>query len=56
MTILFKYKSPFWLLLVQTILLFGLKNLNAQNITPEKAIRTAYNKDKKTGNQIQLES
>ena len=56
MTILFKYKSHFWLLLVQTILLFGLNNLNAQNITPEKAISTAYNKDEKTGNQIHLES
>jgi len=55
MTILFKYKSPFWLLLVQTILLFGLKNLNAQNITPEKAISIAYNKDEKTGNQNRLE-
>ena len=55
MTILFKYQSPFWLLLIQTILLFGLKNLNAQNITPEKAISIAYNKDEKTGNQIQLE-
>ena len=55
MNILSKYRSPFWLLLVQTFLLFGLKNLAAQNITPEKAIHIAYKKDEKTGNQIQLE-